>query len=72
MVMNGNNAGVPPEVMAVISAGVDMVLKQEREEMMAAVAAAIVHARGGGLAVRIKSSRLWTVAGRMKAVNSRL
>lgn len=63
--------GIPPEVIAAISASVGMVMDDDAE-MVAAVAAAIVHARGGGLAVKVKrTSNAWGAMGRQKLMDGR-
>jgi hypothetical protein len=62
--------GIKPEVIAAISASIGLVLDDD-SEIMAAVAAAIIHARGG-LAVRIKrTSNAWGAIGRQKLMDSR-
>jgi hypothetical protein len=66
--------GIKPEILAAIAASVGMVLEETDAELVAAVAAAIVHAQGGlGLAVRIKrTNSAWASFGRYKLMNSRL
>lgn len=55
--------GVPPEVIAAISASVTVVMDNDAE-LIAAITAAIKHA-GGVPVVRIKrSNNLWAVSGR--------
>lgn len=64
--------GIKPEVIAAISASINMVMSDD--EMIAAIAAAIHHAGGAGtgLGLRIRrSSDAWAVAGRQKIMDSR-
>lgn len=66
--------GLTPEVIAAISASVNMVLEGETDPVViAAVTAAIVHAQGGaGGAVRFKrTSDAWAASGRQKIMDSR-
>jgi hypothetical protein len=64
--------GLTPEVIAAISASVGIVMEEASAEMVAAVTAAIVHARGGGMAVRFRrASGAWAAAGRQKIMDSR-
>lgn len=66
------DAGIKPEVIAAISASINMVMSDD--EMIAAIAAAIHHAGGAGtgLGLRIKrSGDAWAVAGRQKIMDSR-
>lgn len=64
--------GLTPEVLAAISASVGVVMEDASAEMVAAVTAAIVHARGGGGAVRFKrTNTAWAAAGRQKIMDSR-
>lgn len=65
--------GLTPEVLAAISASVGVVMEGASAEMVAAVTAAIVHARGGGGgAVRFKrTNNAWAAAGRQKIMDSR-
>lgn len=64
--------GVSPEVLAAISASVSMMMEDASAELIAAVTAAIVHARGGGMAVRFKRpSNAWAAAGRQKVMDGR-
>lgn len=64
--------GVSPEVLAAISASVSMMMEDASAELIAAVTAAIVHARGGGTAVRFKrTSNAWAAAGRQKVMDGR-
>ncbi len=65
-------SGLTPEVIAAISASVGIVMEEASAEMVAAVTAAIVHARGGGRAVRFKrTSAAWAASGRQKIMDSR-
>ncbi|MDR3589342.1 MAG: hypothetical protein P4N41_06740 [Negativicutes bacterium] len=64
--------GIKPEVLAAIAAAVGVTMEEPDIEMVAAVAAAIVHAGRGGLAVRIKrTNNAWAAFGREKIMNSR-
>lgn len=65
--------GLTPEVIAAISASVNMILHDESDPaVVAAVVAAIAHARGGANAVKIKrSSNAWAASGRQKLMDSR-
>lgn len=64
--------GLTPEVIAAISASVGVVMEGASAEMVAAVTAAIVHARGGGHAVRFRrTSVAWSASGRQKIMDSR-
>lgn len=64
--------GLTPEVVAAISASVGMMLEDASAELVAAVTAAIVHSRGGAMAVRIKRpGNAWAAAGRQKIMDSR-
>ncbi|MDR7867228.1 MAG: hypothetical protein RIN56_10440 [Sporomusaceae bacterium] len=61
-----------PEVIAAISASVGIVMEDASAEMVAAVTAAIVHARGGGNVVRFRrNSSAWAATGRQKIMDSR-
>ncbi|MCX7779489.1 MAG: hypothetical protein N2491_01080 [Negativicutes bacterium] len=65
-------AGIKPEIIAAISASINMVMSDD--EMIAAIAAAIHHSRGAGtgLGLRIKrASDAWAIAGRQKIMDSR-
>ena len=64
--------GIKPEVIAAITASVNMVMSDD--EMIAAIAAAIHHAggAGSGLGLRVKrSSDAWAISGRQKLMDSR-
>lgn len=64
--------GVTPEIVAAISAGINMVMNDDAE-LIAAVTAAIVHAGGGVGALRIKrSTNAWSVSGRQRIMDGRL
>jgi hypothetical protein len=64
--------GLTPEVIAAIGASVGIVMEEASAEMVAAVTAAIVHARGGGNAVRFKrSTNAWAASGRQKIMDGR-
>lgn len=64
--------GLTPEVIAAISASIGVVMEGEDAELVAAVTAAIVHARGGGNAVRFRrNSGAWAAVGRQKLMDSR-
>lgn len=64
--------GLTPEVIAAISASVGMVMEDASAEMVAAVTAAIVHARGGAGAVRFRrASAAWASSGRQKIMDGR-
>lgn len=66
------DTGIRPEIIAAISASINMVMSDD--EMIAAIAAAIHHAGGAGtgLGLRIKrSGDAWAVAGRQKVMDSR-
>ncbi len=64
--------GLTPEVLAAISASIGMVMEEADEAVVAAIAAAIAHARGGGTAVRFKkTSGAWAAYGRQKIMDSR-
>jgi len=63
--------GISPEVVAAISASINMVMCDD-DALIAAVTAAVVHARGGVSAVRItRTSNAWAAAGRQKIMDSR-
>lgn len=65
--------GIKPEILAAIGATIGIVLEEPDAELMAAIAAAIVHAGRGGLAVRIKRTQSdWASFGRQKLMNNRL
>ncbi|MDU4962138.1 MAG: OadG family protein [Sporomusaceae bacterium] len=63
--------GLAPEIVAAISAGVNMVMSDDAE-LIAAISAAVVHAGGGG-AVRFKRSagNAWAVSGRQRIMDGR-
>lgn len=64
--------GLTPEVVAAISASVGMMMEDASAEMIAAVTAAIIHARGGANAVRFKrTSNAWAAYGRQKIMDGR-
>ena len=68
-------AELSPEVIAAISASVNMMSSDESDAaVVAAVTAAIMHARkGGAMAVEIKrSSNIWYTTGRQKIMDARL
>ena len=65
--------GIKPEILAAIAAAVSVAMEDSEAELVAAVAAAIVHAGHTGLAVRIKrTNSAWAAFGREKMMNSRL
>lgn len=67
--------GLSPDVIAAISASVSMMLNDESDAaVVAAVTAAIIHARNGGaMAVKIKrTSNVWAVTARQKVMDARL
>ncbi|EAX48137.1 hypothetical protein TcarDRAFT_1684 [Thermosinus carboxydivorans Nor1] len=66
-------SGLTPEIIAAISASVNMVLADESDPaVVAAVVAAIAHAQGGVRAVRFKrTNNIWAVTGRQKIMDSR-
>lgn len=67
--------GLSPEVIAAISASVNMVLNDESDAaIVAAVTAAIMHAKkGGAMAVKIKrASNVWSITGRQQVMDARL
>ncbi|MBP2653266.1 MAG: hypothetical protein H6Q73_835 [Firmicutes bacterium] len=65
-------SGLRPEVMAAISASLNVAMGGDSAEMVAAVSAAIIHAVGGGKAVRFKKSgNAWAAFGRQKIMDSR-
>jgi hypothetical protein len=60
-----------PEIVAAISAGINMVMSDDAE-LIAAIAAVVVHAGGGAGALRIKrTSNAWAASGRQKIMDSR-
>lgn len=64
--------GIPPEVLAAISASVGIAMEGASAELIAAVTATIAHALGGAKAVRFKrTSGAWVAAGRQKIMDSR-
>lgn len=70
--VEADDSGIKPEIIAAISASINMVMSDD--EMIAAIAAAIHHAGGAGtgLGLRIKrSSDAWAIAGRQKIMDSR-
>lgn len=63
--------GLTPEIIAAISAGINMVMSDDAE-LIAAIAAVVVHAGGGARALRIKhSSNAWAASGRQKIMDGR-
>lgn len=65
--------GLTPEVVAAISASVSMMLEEDASaELVAAVTAAIIHSRGGAMAVRFKrTGNAWAASGRQKIMDGR-
>ena len=64
-------AGLTPEVVAAISASINMVMNDDAE-IIAAITAAVVHAGGGSAALRIRrSGNAWAAAGRQKIMDGR-
>ncbi|MBP2649604.1 MAG: hypothetical protein H6Q74_429 [Firmicutes bacterium] len=65
--------GLKPEVLAAISASLNAVMDSGASaEMVAAVTAAIIHAVGGGKAIRFKKTgNAWAAFGRQKIMDSR-
>jgi hypothetical protein len=64
--------GLTPEVLAAISASIGIVLEEADDGLVAAIAAAIVHAGSGGQAVRFKKTGgAWAAYGRHKLMDSR-
>ncbi|WP_371366069.1 hypothetical protein SRRS_05840 [Sporomusa rhizae] len=67
--------GLPPDVIAAISASIKLVLDDESDAAIAAaVTAAIMHDRQGRVtAAKINStSNVWSVTGRQKVMDARL
>lgn len=62
--------GVPPEVIAAIGASINEVL-DGGVEMVAAIAAACVHAQGGAYVPIKRTSNAWAAIGRQKIMDSR-
>lgn len=72
----GQNAeqGINPEILAAITASINCVMDDNTDaEIIAAIAAAIHHARtGGALAIKFKrSNNAWAATGRQKVMDSR-
>ncbi len=64
--------GLTPEILAAISASVGIVMEEADAAIVAAIAAAIVHAKSGGQAVRFKKTNgAWAAYGRQKLMDSR-
>lgn len=60
-----------PEIVAAISASINMVMSDDAE-LIAAVTAAVIHAGGGTGALRIRrTNNTWAAAGRQKLMDSR-
>ncbi|MDR7869185.1 MAG: hypothetical protein RIN56_20555 [Sporomusaceae bacterium] len=71
-VAEAHAGGQTPEVIAAISAGVGIVMEDASAELAAAVTAAIVHAGGGGTAVRFRrAAAAWAASGRQKIMDGR-
>jgi xanthine/CO dehydrogenase XdhC/CoxF family maturation factor len=71
MTVKGAN-GVPPEIIAAISASIGLVMEDASPELVAAVTAAIIHASRGGKALKIKrNSNAWSAAARQKLMDGR-
>ncbi|MDU4962021.1 MAG: hypothetical protein E6X17_15305 [Sporomusaceae bacterium] len=66
------NTGLTPEIVAAISAGINMVMSDDAE-LIAAITAAVVHAGGGARAIRINRSagNVWAASGRQKIMDGR-
>ena len=67
--------GLSPEILAAISASVNMMLEHKSDPaVVAAVTTAIMHARqGGAMTVKIKrTSNIWSVTGRQKIMDAHL
>ncbi|EGO62355.1 hypothetical protein [Acetonema longum] len=63
--------GLTPEVVAAISASINMVMNDDAE-IIAAITAAVVHAGGGSAALHIKrSGNAWAASGRQKIMDGR-
>lgn len=64
---------ISPEVIAAISASIGMIMEDAGAELAAAIAAVILHSKGGGCrAVSIKrSSYAWAASGRQKIMDGR-
>lgn len=64
-------SGLTPEIVAAISAGINMVMNDDAE-LIAAITAAVVHAGGGSAALRIKrAGNAWAASGRHKIMDGR-
>ena len=64
--------GIPAEVIAAISASVGIMMDDASADMVAAIAAAIVHSRGGSSALRIKrTGNAWAASGLQKVMDCR-
>jgi len=62
--------GVPPEVIAAIGASINEVL-DGGVEMIAAIAATCVHAKGGAYVPIRHTSKVWAAVGRQKLMDIR-
>ena len=63
--------GLTPEIVAAITAGINMVMNDDAE-LIAAITAAVVHAGGGAGALRIRrTNNAWAAAGRQKIMDGR-
>lgn len=66
--------GLAPEVIAAITASIGMMMEDTDSELAAAIAAVILHSKGGGScrAVSFKrSGNAWSASGRQKIMDSR-